>query len=49
MKTKLLILAVVFASFSFTSCTVDELETSKIDNQTVVEEPGDPVIPKGRD
>ncbi|WP_157958506.1 hypothetical protein [Flavobacterium tibetense] len=54
MKTKLLFAMLVLATFTITSCTTDDMESTNIENQTLAkegdsEEPGDPVIPKGRD
>jgi hypothetical protein len=54
MKTKLLFAMLVLATFTITSCTTDDMESTNIENQSMqkdgeLEEPGDPVIPKGRD
>jgi len=54
MKIKLLFAMLVLATMTITSCTTDDMESTNIENQTMAkegdaEEPGDPVIPKGRD
>jgi hypothetical protein len=54
MKTKLLFAMLVLATFTITSCTTDDMESTNIENQTLAkegdsEEPGDPIVPKGRD
>ena len=57
MKTKLLFAMLVLATLTITSCTTDDMESTNIENQTMQtmakegdsEQPGDPVIPKGRD
>lgn len=51
MKTKLLFAMLVLATLTITSCTTDDMESTNIENQSMreLEEPGDPVIPKGRD
>ena len=51
MKTKLLFAMLVLATFTITSCTTDDMETTKLENQTLAKEgdAGDPIVPKGRD
>lgn len=54
MKTKLLFAMLVLATFTITSCTTDDMESTNIENQSMqkdgeLEEPGNPLIPKGRD
>lgn len=55
MKTKFPFAMLLLVALStITSCTTDEIETTNIENQTMakeadLEEPGDPLIPKGRD
>ena len=54
MKTKLLFAMLVLATLTITSCTTDDMESTNIENQSMqkdgeLEEPGNPLIPKGRD
>lgn len=54
MKTKLLFAMLLLATFTITSCTTDDMETTKLENQSMQkegesDEPGDPIVPKGRD
>jgi len=54
MKIKLLFAMLVLATMTITSCTTDDMESTNIENQTMqkdgeLEEPGNPLVPKGRD